>query len=243
MNKTLFGVIAFAAGAAIGSVVTWKVVKTRYEQIADEEIASVKDELLNQREEYTNLMVKMKKHLNESVTYDGPQDADEAAPEEETDDYYPDDDERDFIENEKQRIEYYKLTSKYRGSNAEDDDEGEENDKEGDEGEDEFDGEVRFINGPYPISPDDFSCSPPGYSAQPLDYFADGVLADDWGMKVDIEETIGEENLAHFGEYADDILYVRNERTEIDYEVTKDPRTYEEVCRMNPNPYYGKYEN
>lgn len=234
MNKTLFGVIAFAAGAAIGSVVTWKVVKTKYEQIADEEIASVK-------EEYADLMGKMKKRLNETATYVGPQDSDEAAAEEE--EYYPDDDERDFTEKEKQQVEYYKLTSKYRGSNVEDDNEDEENDKEGDEGEDEFDGEVRFINGPYPISPDDFSCSPPGYSAQPLDYFADGVLADDWGMKVDIEETIGEENLAHFGEYADDILYVRNERTEIDYEVTRDPRTYDEVVRMNPNPYYGKYEN
>lgn len=245
MNKTLFGVIAFAAGAAIGSVVTWKVVKTKYEQIAEEEIQSVKDELLGQREEYTNLMVKMKKHLNESATYDGPQDADEAAREENADEYYPDDDGRDFTEKEKQQIKYYKLTSKYRGGNNEADNEDgdNENDKEGDVEEEEFDGEVRFINGPYPISPDDFSCSPPGYSAQPLDYFADGVLADDWGMPVDIEETIGEENLAHFGEYADDILYVRNERTEIDYEVTKDPRTYEEVRRMNPNPYYGKYEN
>lgn len=232
MNKTLFGVIAFATGAVIGSVVTWKVVKTKYEQIADEEIQSVRDE-------YTNLMVKMKKHLNETATYVGPQDSDEDVSEEE--EYYPDDDERDFTENEKQQIEYYKLTSKYRG--ADDDNMDDENSEEGDEGEDEFDGEVRFINGPYPISPDDFSCSPPGYSAQPLDYFADGVLADDWGMQVDIEETIGEENLAHFGEYADDILYVRNERTEIDYEVTKDPRTYAEVCRMNPNPYYGKYEN
>lgn len=234
MNKTLFGVVAFAAGAVIGSVVTLKVVKTKYEQIADEEIQSV-------REEYTNLMVKMKKHLNESATYDGPQDAAEAASEEEDVESYPDDDERDFTENEKKQIEYYKLTSIYRSDGNDEDDD--ENDEEGDEGEEEFNGEVQFINGPYVISPDDFSCSPPGYNAQPLDYFADGVLADDWGMKVDIEETIGEENLAHFGEYADDVLYIRNERTEIDYEVTKDPRTYEEVCRMNPNPYYGKYEN
>lgn len=233
MNKTLFGVIAFAAGAAIGSVVTWKVVKTKYEQIADEEIQSV-------REEYTDLMVKMKKRLNETVTYVGPQDSDETAAEEEGDEYYPDDDERDFTESEKQQIEYYKMTSKYRSS---DDIEDDENDKEGDEGGDEFKGEVQFINGPYPISPDDFSCSPPGYSAQPLDYFADGILADDWGMEMDIDETIGEENLAYFGEYTDDVLYIRNERTEIDYEVTKDPRTYAETVRLNPNPYYGKYEN
>lgn len=43
MNKTVFGVLAFAAGAVIGSVVTWKLVKTRYEQITQEEINSVKE--------------------------------------------------------------------------------------------------------------------------------------------------------------------------------------------------------
>lgn len=231
MNKTLFGVIAFAAGAAIGSVVTWKVVKTKYEQIADEEIASVK-------EEYADLMGKMKKRLNETATYVGPQDSDEAADEENEDEYYPDDDERDFTENEKQQIEYYKLTSKYRATDG--DNEDGENSEEGDEGEDD---EVPYINGPYVITPEDFSCSPPGYNAQTLDYFSDGVLADDWGVKLDVDETIGEENLDRFGEYTDDILYIRNERTEIDYEVTRDPRTYDEVVRMNPNPCYGKYEN
>lgn len=232
MNKKLFGLAMFAVGAAIGSAATWKLVKTKYEQIADEEIQSV-------REEYADLMVKMKKRLNETATYDGPQDSDEA---EEEDEDYPDDDDRDFTEKEKQQIEYYKLTSKYRSADGDDkdgDDKDDENGEEGDEGEDE----VPYINGPYVITPDDFSCSPPGYNAQTLDYFSDGVLADDWGVKLDVDETIGEENLDHFGEYADDILYIRNERTEIDYEVTRDPRTYDEVVRMNPNPYYGTYEN
>ena len=43
MNKTMFGVLTFAAGAVIGSAVTWKLVKTRYEQITQEEIESVKE--------------------------------------------------------------------------------------------------------------------------------------------------------------------------------------------------------
>lgn len=234
MNKKLFGAIMFAVGAVIGSAVTYKVVKTKYEQIAQEEIDSVK-------EEYTDLMVKMKQHLKEKAAYVEPQDSDEAEAEteEEDDEYYPDDDERDFTEQETQQIEYYKLTSKYRGGH-DDDAEDDKNNKEGDEGEDD---EVPYINGPYVITPEDFSCSPPGFNAQTLDYFSDGVLADDWGVKVDIDETIGEENLDRFGEYVDDILYIRDERTEIDYEVTKDPRTYDEVVRMNPNPYYGKYEN
>lgn len=43
MNKTVFGVLTFAAGAVIGSAVTWKLVKTRYEQITQNEIDSVKE--------------------------------------------------------------------------------------------------------------------------------------------------------------------------------------------------------
>lgn len=43
MQNKLFAFLAFAAGAAIGSVVTWKLVKSKYEQIAQEEIDSVKE--------------------------------------------------------------------------------------------------------------------------------------------------------------------------------------------------------
>ena len=38
--KTIF---AFSLGAAIGSIITWKLIKTKYEQIAQEEIDSVKE--------------------------------------------------------------------------------------------------------------------------------------------------------------------------------------------------------
>lgn len=207
MNKKLLNVLIFTVGAAIGSAVTWKVVKTKYERIAQEEIDSVKGE-------FVNLMQNMKQKL---------QSTDEDATEE-YDEYYPDDDERDFTEKEKEQIEYYKLTSKYRGSKDD------KNNEEGGTGDED---EVSYINGPYVITPEDFSNSPPGYNAQPLNYFADGVLADDWGVTLDIEEIIGEDAVNHFGEYVDDIVYIRNDRTEIDYEVTRDHRTYGEVFHAN----------
>lgn len=223
MNKKLIGVLAFAVGAAIGSAVTWKVLRTKYEEIAQEEIDSVKDE-------YAELMRTMRQRLKESVKSNEVE-ADEA---DDSDEYYPDDDERDFTEKEKQQVEYYKLTSKYRSND--DDKDGNE---EGGNGEVDEDG-VQWINGPYVITAEEFSSSPPGYNAMPLDYFADGVLADSWGVIMDIEETIGEDSLEHFGDDGDDILYVRNEREEIDYEVTRDPRTYRDAVQTNPNPYYGK---
>ena len=217
MKRHLLNVFLVTVGAAIGSAVTWKIVKTKYEQIAQEEIDSVKEEyrILTQKakdESAANEEVEEKIDLFEDV-------------ESHEDIFQPDSD---------TVFEYHKLTSSYRSS---EDIEEEEPEEEGGMGDSD---EVPYINGPYVISPDDFRCSPPGYNAQALDYFADGVLADSWGVKMDIDSTIGEDSLAHFGEYADGILYVRNERKEMDYEITQDPRTYDETVRTNPNPYYGQ---
>ena len=218
MNKTLLNAILFTAGAAIGYLVTWKLVESKYSRIAQEEIDSVK-------EEYGRLRDIMRKEIDicRKVTSTNKNNDDE-------NDEDPNEDERD-LPDEREAIEYYKISSKYRNSDSEDD----ENIKEGDKGTED---EAPYVNGPYVISPDDFG-SIPGYSSQPLDYFSDGILADGWGVELDLDETIGEDAIEHFGEYVDDIVYVRNESTEIDYEVTRDPRTYEEAVRTNPDPYYG----
>lgn len=42
---------AFTIGAALGSVISWKILKTKYEQIADEEIESVKEAFANRQKE------------------------------------------------------------------------------------------------------------------------------------------------------------------------------------------------
>ena len=43
MNNTLICVLAFSSGAAVGAAVSWRLLKTKYEQIAQEEIDSVKE--------------------------------------------------------------------------------------------------------------------------------------------------------------------------------------------------------
>ena len=43
MNNKLIAIGAFVIGAAIGSAATWKIVKTKYEQFAQEQIDSVKE--------------------------------------------------------------------------------------------------------------------------------------------------------------------------------------------------------
>lgn len=42
MNSKRWVLLAFIAGAGIGSVCTWQLLKRKYEQIAQEEIDSVK---------------------------------------------------------------------------------------------------------------------------------------------------------------------------------------------------------
>ena len=42
MNNKIAGFLMFATGAVVGSIVTWKFVKTKYERIANEEIESIK---------------------------------------------------------------------------------------------------------------------------------------------------------------------------------------------------------
>ena len=215
MNNKVFGIILFTAGAVIGSLVTWKVIKTKYEDIAQEEIDSVK-------EEYTRLMVSMKKKLNDSITYKNDNNEDDRS-EKDTDNI-----DNSIMTN------YNEIVKSYRSS---DDEENIQNEKEGEEKEEDNDG-VSYMEAPYVISPDDFG-SVPGYNVEPLDYFADGILADGWGVELDIAETIGEDAINHFGDYDDDVVYVRNEQTKLEYEVTRDPRTYAEAVRTNPNPYYG----
>lgn len=55
MNKnTLNNIVIFAVGAAVGSVVTWKIMKTRYEQLQDEYFEY--EETPDSEEEYDNII-------------------------------------------------------------------------------------------------------------------------------------------------------------------------------------------
>lgn len=65
----LNSLIVFAAGAAIGSVVTWKLVKTKYEQIAQEEIDSVKEVFSRKNEQTEEVCENTESEGNDFVNY------------------------------------------------------------------------------------------------------------------------------------------------------------------------------
>lgn len=49
MNTNLVGIVAFSLGAAVGSLITWKLIDAKYKQIADDEIRDVKEHFLDMK--------------------------------------------------------------------------------------------------------------------------------------------------------------------------------------------------
>lgn len=202
MNQKLFNVLMFTTGAAIGSLVTWKIMKVRCERIIQEEVDAFKEGWVNLTRE-------------SGVDYKVNNDDNDDDEEEELDE----DDEDPAM------TEYHRIVNRYRNY--------------GEEGGNGDEDEVPYVNGPRLITPEEFGDNP-DHGNYCLSYYADGILADDWDETYDVEETIGEDALEHFGDHVDDVVHIRNERLSADYEVTKDPRTFAEaVAGKSPMSYHA----
>lgn len=91
------------------------------------------------------------------------------------------------------------------------------------------------VNRPYVIPPSEFG-EFDDYEKISLTYTADGVLLDDMNEIVDdVDESVGEDSLEHFGEYEDDSVYVRNDTKKCDYEILIDQRNYQEIFDIHPH--------
>lgn len=205
MSKVL-PVITFAAGAAIGSVASFFVVKAKYEKIAQEEIDSVK-------ETYRSAAVVT---VNEVV--------EDPSEDEESED---DEDDREELSvreyaaklSETGYTNYNVISSDEDEKVVEDIPEPEKTDED-------------VAEHPYVITPDEFGMVD-DYDTISLTYFADKILADDRNELVEnVNEVVGRNSLTKFGIYEDDAVYVRNERLKADYEILLDERTYMEVLNL-----------
>ena len=194
MANKLFGVFMFIAGAAAGAAVAWKLTKTKYEQIAEEEIDSVKEvfsrRLKDEREKNTDEITKDGESIQKGLA--------------------------DGIKKDKPDLsEYVKRINS----------EGYSDNKEKGGGD--------MVNKkPYIIKEEDFG-EMDGYENICLTYYSDKVLADEFDEIIyDIDGTIGEESLNHFGEEEPNYLFVRNDNLKCDYEVVLDPSTYTDVVNQ-----------
>lgn len=203
MNYKLFSAVSFAVGAVIGSAVTWKFVKSKYEQIAQEEIDDVRAYYKKKLEAYEEDETEELPETNDAtptgyskMTQDKPDIMEYAA-----------------------KIKDLGYTGESDQDEDDDDDEEEYVEKEEDSMKDE----------PYVISADEFDEE--GYDTETLTYFADGVLTDWYNEPVDNpEEMVGADTLANFDKLADgDTVFVRNDNHATDYEIQRDHRNYKDV--------------
>ena len=197
MNQTFSNLFIFATGAAIGSLVTWKLLKTKYQQIANDEIESVKSVFSRRNSEN-----------NESI----------------------DNDEEEYSPTEKDISDYKTLLDGNGYTNYSIKTEKMKiNEKEDDE-----------MVGPYVISPEEFDDNDE-YETESLRYYEDHVLTDMYDNIIDdIEGTVGEESLTHFGEFEDDSVFVRNDDKKIDYEILLVEGKYGEE-EMNKDEVSNEY--
>lgn len=99
---------------------------------------------------------------------------------------------------------------------------------------------LRSKDKPYVITHDEyFGAEHEDYDTIQLTYFADDVLvAEDDKPVDDVNGTVGDESLARFGHGSKDrnIVYVRNEKLECEYEITQSDQTYLEALGLGPEP-------
>jgi hypothetical protein len=97
---------------------------------------------------------------------------------------------------------------------------------------------LREVGKPYIISARQFVSTHPHKTASLTWYDEDGVLADSQDKPVpDVEEVVGEENMERFGVGSDDnsIVYIRNDKLDVAFEVVLDQRSYAQVV-MGADP-------
>ena len=206
MNKTVMGIISFAAGAAIGSVATWMLVKNKYEQIAQEEIEEV-------REVYMNAIRKTEEVDDEH---------EESAPVNEAPKVAELKSYNDVVKGSGY-INYGNITE------AEVEEMVKEKTKEIVEECNDIlkKTEDKVNNKPYVIHPDEFGDE---YNVVTLVCYNDKVVTTyDTGEVLtdeEVEKLVGLDSLSRFGEYEEDSVFVRNDSIKVDYEILRDEENY-----------------
>lgn len=202
----------FVTGLVIGSVVTYVVVKDKFEKIAQEEIDSVKEVFGRRVEKEADKKVekiaekeveKIRKEYNE---YDNLTKNYTNYSKNETKENNEEDEDEEVCENDEDGVELFEVE---RASDS---------------------------DRPYVIDPWDFG-GEDGYDTVTLNYYADDVLTDSDNNVIedeDIDDFVGADFAEHFGEYEKDCVCVRNDRLKIDYEICRDIIKYSTLL-LNSN--------
>ena len=88
-----------------------------------------------------------------------------------------------------------------------------------------------LADAPYTISQFEFINGEPYYDKTTLNYYDDDILEEELteGIIEDIDAVVGRESLTKFGEFEDDVVFVRNEKLCTDYEIIHQHRNFAEI--------------
>ena len=197
MNRILSNVLLFTAGAAVGSLVTWRYFKSKYEVVEDD-IDEESDNLdKDDQEEFESIETKS--------DYSKKPPLKEYAKMVESNGYVP----KTHMEEVEEEI-----------ANGELDD--------------------KDVYEPFIIRPEEYG-ELHAYETLSLNYYADGVLTDELDNPIeDVESLVPADFADHFGEYEDDVVHVRNDNLECDYEILRDLRKFTDVVGEYPYPTEDK---
>ena len=195
MNRKLSNVLLFTAGVAVGSLVTWRYFKSKYEVVEDE--------------------IEEKTEETEGET--------------ETEDEGPEVSESKMSYKKPPLKEYVKMVEDNGYVPKTHMEEVEEEITNG-----EWDN--KDVYEPFIIRPDEYG-EIHAYETLSLNYYADGVLTDELDNPIeDVESLVPADFADHFGEYEDDVVHVRNDNLECDYEILRDLRKFTDVVGEYPYP-------
>lgn len=211
MKCNLKCIICFTLGAVSGIAVSAYFLKNEHERILQEEVESLREFYMKKlNENGVQTIVSMETELNE------------------------DDEKNPLIEKStivrptrEEKKAYIDYTKPYSKEDITEDDIGNPLEIDIDSEEDEQ--SRHDPEHPYVIKPEEFG-DIEGYGTISLSYYANGILADENDEIVDSpEDTVGVDFMNHFGEYANDIVYIRNDAKWCDYEIAKDLRTFDNL--------------
>lgn len=196
--------LAFLAGGVIGGASVWYVVKERYAELSEQDIASAKNAFHAREKALMDKIAALEEQLSGEDDQETPQTVLAANKNQE----------KGEITEYAQKVQAAKNYTKYSQTVVPKP-------------------EPPAVEAPYIISPDEFG-ELDGYAQISLTYFDDGILADEKGVIVDEPEEIVGDALEHFGEYEEDSVFVRSDLRRCDYEILKDLRSYAEFRTTLP---------
>lgn len=202
--------IIFLIGTAIGSGVTWFVTKKtiekkaeeKYEALYQKEVESVKASFLHLNEKVKEKTAEPEVHNEKPPSLDIYTDALKKAKEKE------------------EKVNYTNFTVE---------EEAEEDDEEDSIVDKTLIDETTDTSQPYILKRMPNPNEDPNYTQIEVTYYADGTYADSRDTEMEIEDYIGRKMMDYVENTEKDEVFIRNDELNIDVDIRKDTRTYDEV--------------